>query len=185
MFCSKCGEKLPEGAKFCSHCGAKVEVEEEKTIEDDERTVLMPGKYGREEALDDSEETVLMSSSGGGTYQDKGRGTNPSALNRNQDLKYTENIIRETNRQPEEKPEKKKGGILFPILCGICIALAAGIAWQVWDIISVNRDLAAYETEHNKAGNEEEKVVDSSSTESISTAEALVTDPMLQERVEV
>ena len=183
MFCSKCGEKLPEGAKFCSHCGAKVIVEEEKKMEDDERTVLMTGNHGREEAPGDGEETVIMSGSGGGIHQDKGRGTNPSFSK--QDLKYKENIIRETNQQPEEKPGKKKGGILFPVLCVLCIALAAGIAWQVWDIISVNRDLADYETKHNKAGNKEEKVVDSSSTESMSTAAALVTDPMLQERVEV
>lgn len=29
MFCMECGTKLPEHAKFCFHCGAKVETPDE------------------------------------------------------------------------------------------------------------------------------------------------------------
>ena len=30
MFCSECGQEISKTAKFCRHCGAKVEVEETK-----------------------------------------------------------------------------------------------------------------------------------------------------------
>ena len=33
MFCSKCGNSLPEGAKFCNECGEKI-IENRKNIED-------------------------------------------------------------------------------------------------------------------------------------------------------
>lgn len=28
MICKKCGANLPDGVKFCTECGAKIEVEE-------------------------------------------------------------------------------------------------------------------------------------------------------------
>lgn len=35
MFCSKCGNEMPDNAKVCPHCGAPVEVEEEKAMASD------------------------------------------------------------------------------------------------------------------------------------------------------
>lgn len=34
MFCSQCGAELPDGAKFCPNCSAKVEVPVDKSLKD-------------------------------------------------------------------------------------------------------------------------------------------------------
>lgn len=34
MFCSQCGAELPDGAKFCPNCSAKVSVSGDKSLKD-------------------------------------------------------------------------------------------------------------------------------------------------------
>ena len=35
MFCPKCGKEIPDGSKFCSYCGEKIEQVEEVRNEED------------------------------------------------------------------------------------------------------------------------------------------------------
>lgn len=67
MFCGKCGNRVPDGAKFCNVCGNKIINEQEEKAplnvnelpvyrEDDERTVFEPSVHN----IEDNDRTVLM-----------------------------------------------------------------------------------------------------------------------------
>jgi hypothetical protein len=42
MFCSKCGNKLEEGTKFCANCGTSISLE--SPVQQDNSNVLIPAK---------------------------------------------------------------------------------------------------------------------------------------------
>ncbi len=71
IFCSKCGEPLPDDAKFCMNCGAKISADPDKENEG-----------GREEQPRDKENSYYQNNtSAGGTYQSQtnsGNGTGGS-----------------------------------------------------------------------------------------------------------
>ena len=58
MFCSNCGSKLPEGARFCSNCGVRV-VEMFETPEVTEKPAGVVPEAGKQEAAEKPYEAPL------------------------------------------------------------------------------------------------------------------------------
>lgn len=132
MYCRNCGEKIPDDARFCNHCGTPV-------------VPVMPEKPGiaveKEKAPSDARtEEDRQCSRDTQEHELKFRGNMVScdghAVHKNND----DDDDRKDHERTEHEKKKGSGLVLFIVLGAAIIFLSAAIAWQVITLVEINRD---------------------------------------------
>ena len=111
MFCSKCGHKLSDEAKFCPECGEKVSFAKSESIENEPADVLGQIEYSKDFKLKPGEKKILPKEEFTVTHGDE------------EDDDYDEDgwILALTNEaliyiKPDEKPAQRVERIPFSMI---------------------------------------------------------------------
>lgn len=109
MYCQNCGHEIPDGAKFCDNCGAPVMRTEDRPEQKRDQLKFVGNMVGENGKPVDSIRHHVETDSTFGT------------------------------QKQQKKKNRRSGKGLFIVLCVAIVALSAGIAWEVFTLIEVNR----------------------------------------------